>query len=281
MLGSRASPLLARASALALRRAARGTAERPPAHGRALQSCTPVAGRRAAKIATRKGAADKARAKVLAQYGKRILMLAKQGGADPVSNAALGALIAQAKKAKVPAELIDRNLKKASDDKAGDLTEVTYEAYGHGGVGVVCEALTDNLNRTVADFREAVKKTGGKVAESGSVLFNFERKGIVRLSAGADEDEAFMVATDAGAEDLKAADDEEGAIDVVTEPGNWASVADALREAGLPVDEEVSGLKLIPLAEIDVSDEDAEANEKLLDRLLDLDDIDVVTMNQA
>mmetsp|Transcript_11053 Transcript_11053/g.38378 ORF Transcript_11053/g.38378 Transcript_11053/m.38378 type:complete len:192 (+) Transcript_11053:420-995(+) len=181
----------------------------------------------------------------------------------------------------VPKDLIDRNLKKASDKSSGDLYEVTYEAYGFGGVGIVCEALTDNLNRAVGEFRDAVKKSGGKVAEPGSVLFNFERKGVVRVKPGADEDDLFMVATEAGADDLVASKEEPGATDVLTAPGDFDTVVTAVREAGIEVDSENSGLRLVPNAEIECDTEAAEANEALVDRLLDLDDIDAVYVNMA
>ncbi len=133
-------------------------------------------------------------------------------------------------------DLIERNRTKGSDPKGSDLIASTYEAYGFGGAGLVCEALTDNINRAVSEFRDAVKKSGAKVAEQGSVMFNFERKGVVRVSRRdkgkggiSDEDFILNAAMESGAEDVaEALDDEDETsedMNVVTRIEDWASVA--------------------------------------------------------
>ena len=178
-------------------------------------------------------------------------------------------------------ELIDRNIKKAGDKNQADYQEITYEAYGLGGVGIVMDILTDNTNRASATVRAAVNKTGGKMADPGSVLFNFKRCGCVVLTGGS-EDDVFVAATDAGAEDIQPRSDGEPGWDVFTESAQFGAVAAALRAAGLPVAGDESGLRMVPLVKVDVpDDEQFEKNAALLDALLELDDVDAVVSNQA
>jgi len=235
-------------------------------------------GRRAAKIAGRKGKADAARAKVFGKIGKQIIAAAKAGGSSSAeSNQQLADVLKKAKEANVPKDLIDRNLKRASDTSVGNFSELTYEAYGHGGVGVVIESLTDNNNRTNSDVRDVVKKAGGKMAESGSVMFQFTRQGALLVS-NCTEEELFDVALEGGAEDVIALP--KGGFKVVTEPANFGSVRDALLARQFEVDEENSGLTMAPVTLIETSDEDYEANVTMLERLLELDDVDCVFCNQ-
>ncbi len=129
--------------------------------------------------------------------------------------------------------------------------QVTYEAYGLGGVGLVMEILTDNMNRAAMTVRTAVTKAGGKMADPGSVLFNFERRGFVVLTGG-EEDAVFAAATDAGADDVTPRPGGEPGWEIVTQPGAYGAVAAALRDAGLPIAGDQSGLRLVPLVKVDV-----------------------------
>ena len=128
---------------------------------------------------------------------------------------------------------------------------MTYEAYGLGGVGIVIEILTDNLNRAAMSVRSAVSKAGGKMADPGSVLFNFARQGCVVLSGG-DEDAVFTAATEAGAEDVAPRADGEAGWEVTCAVADYGPVAAALKAAGLPLVGDLSGLRLVPLARVDV-----------------------------
>ena len=213
------------------------------------------------------------------------------GGADPVTNAQLARVLSMAKDMSVPKDLVDRNIKRATDSKQADFMELTYEAYGHGGVGIVMEVLTDNVNRAAAEARATVNKAGGKWADSGSVLFNFERRGVVVVAAAADEEEkVFEIAMEAGAEDvasrknLENGDDddeeaeeeeEEGFVVTISVP-DFVPCQRALADAGYAIDPDRTALKLIPLVTMKVDEETAEANEALVERLLELDDIDAV-----
>jgi len=242
---------------------------------RTVHSTTIVAGRKAAKIAATKNKRDAAITKLYGRYGKLIVQTVKSGGsADPVANVALGKLLKQAQNANVPRDLIERNLKKAQEAKTGDYFELTYEVYGAGGVGMVCEVLTDNVNRAASETRSAVTKAGGKMAEPGSVMFNFNRRGVVVLDGG-EEEAVFEAAMEAGAEDIVPRDDGEKGWNVVCELDDFAGVRDALEAAGFK-ESDSTGLKCIPVVEIETSDEDADVNDKIMDALLDLDDVDAV-----
>ena len=112
---------------------------------------------------------------------KELISAVKQGGPDPKSNAKLRAVIQKAKAVNLPADNIERNIKKASQADQSDYTELTYEIYGHGGVGIVVLAMTDNKNRTASDMRIATNKKGGTIASPGSVMFNFNKKGVIQI----------------------------------------------------------------------------------------------------
>ncbi len=192
---------------------------------------------------------------------------------------------------------------------------MTYEAYGLGGVGMVIEILTDNLNRAAMTVRTVVTKAGAKMADPGSVLFNFERRGFVVLTGG-DEDTVFAAATDAGADDVTPRPGGEPGWEIVTQVGAYGAVLAALRDAGLPMAGDLSGLRLVPLVHVDVvrpcarsaharkqacdhaltqcafvfvslraitktDDEHYAANEALVEKLLELDDVDAVVSNQT
>jgi YebC/PmpR family DNA-binding regulatory protein len=239
-------------------------------------------GRAAAVRAQTKGKTDAAKAKLNARYGKQIAMLIKQGGSDLIANRPLAKLMEQAKAAGVPKANMDNMIKKAQSKDAAEYKEVTFEAYANGGVGFVITVLTDNNNRASADVKTVINKQKLKLAESGSVAFNFDRLGQVTVLTDKDEDTMTEAALTAGAEDLQAIETEEkkdqGFL-VYTQPGELMSVADALSEAGYTV----KGAEFIykGQAPIDVNEADEEANFKALDALEELDDVDAVFHNMA
>eukprot|EP00793_Prasinoderma_coloniale_P000468 PRCOL_00005453-RA len=238
-------------------------------------------GRKAAKVAKTKGREDAKRSKLYGKYGKLLVNAVKKGGgSDPVANAMLRDVIKQAQAASVPRDLIERNLKKAESKDQADFVDVTYEAYGAGGCGMVISASTDNTNRANEQVQTAVKKAGGKMAESGSVLFNFKRAGVLVLAdegADAEDDDLVMTVLEAGGEDVlpgaPADDDGEGgsAPRVTCEAEDFASVRDALVDAGVELDLSESGLEYMPLADVEVGDDDAAINDAIIERLLDCD----------
>ena len=199
------------------------------------------------------------------------------GGADPVANTQLARVLADAARLSVPKDLVDRNIKRATDGSQADFMELTYEAYGAGGVGIVIEVLSDNVNRAAADTKAAINKNGGKVAEPGSVLFNFERKGVISVDCAADkEDEVFEIAAENGGDDIVPREDGGEGFEVITEVAGFMQCQSALADAGFAINPDETALKMIPLAPVDVDDEAAEANEALVEKLLELDDVDAV-----
>ncbi|EFN55164.1 hypothetical protein CHLNCDRAFT_52504 [Chlorella variabilis] len=235
-------------------------------------------GRRSAKIATRKGKADAQKSKLYGKIGKQIAQAVRQGGPDALGNLRLRDALAAAKMAQVPVDIIDRNIKRASESKA-DYTEMTYEAYGIGGTGFVIECLTDNINRSASDVKAAITKAGGKVADPGSVLFNFQRQGLVMVDGSEGEDAVFEAAMEAGAADIQQHTDEDGAVvgfKVLTAVEDYGAVSSSLAEQGLKLQPEASGLVYVPLVQQEVDDEQFEGNEALLERLLAVDDVDAV-----
>ncbi|CAL8466478.1 g6014 [Coccomyxa elongata] len=240
-------------------------------------------GRRSAKIAGRKSAQDAKKAKVWGTLAKKIVQAAKAGGSDPSGNAKLADILKACKAAEVPKDIIERNLKKATDKSQADYQEVTYEAYGAGGTGFIAECLTDNVNRSATDVRTAIVKAGGKMADSGSVVFNFQRCGLVFVNSSSEE-EVMDAAAEAGAEDVVAADGNDEIVEgfkVMTSQDEFASVRDKLQEMGLTVDHDHSGLVFAPLTTVEVDDAAFEVNEAILERLLAVDDVDAVHTNCA
>jgi YebC/PmpR family DNA-binding regulatory protein len=165
-------------------------------------------GRAAAVRAATKGKADGKKAKINAVFGKRIIMAVKQGGGSPnvESNTMLRDIIKAAKSNSVPVENINRAIKRASEASVGDFSESTFEAYGFGGASMVINVLSDNANRATADVRSTVGKRNGKIAEQGSVLFMYDRRGKVEVGAVLDEEELMDAAIEAGCEDMELAE---------------------------------------------------------------------------
>lgn len=228
-----------------------------------------------ANIKYRKERADSKKGKVYSRMAKEIISAVRIGGADPKGNARLKLAIQRAKEANVPNDIIERNIKKASHADQADYVEVTYELYGYGGVGIIVEAMTDNKNRLSSEMRIATNKRGGSIATPGSVAFNFDRKGIITLVKGhAIEEELFMAATEAGAEDFTATED---AYVIVTDPAHLYSVREEVQKLGFACDS--AELEMLPKTEVECSAEDLEANQALIQWLEELDDVDAVYHN--
>lgn len=231
-----------------------------------------------ANIKHRKGKADQKKGKIFSRCAKEIISAVKLGGPDPKSNPRLRLAIQKAKEVNVPNEIVDRNIKKASSTDQADFTEMTYELYGHGGVGIIAEVMTDNKNRISSDMRIATNKRGGTVATPGAVSFNFDRKGVIEiLKKEVNEDELFMAATEAGAEDF-ATDDEE-LFTIITDPLNLYTVKEALQKGGYAIEED--SIQMIPKTKVEVDEETAKSNLALIEWLENLDDVDAVYHNMA
>ncbi|MDO8335769.1 MAG: YebC/PmpR family DNA-binding transcriptional regulator [Candidatus Saccharibacteria bacterium] len=222
-------------------------------------------------IKRQKGAADAKRGAVFTKIGNQIAIAARSG-TDPTTNSALAMVIEKAKAANMPNANIQRSIDRVKDKSAAQLEEVTYEGYGPGGVGLIIEAATDNKNRTFPEVRNALTKNGGRIAEPGSVAFQFDRKGVIRV-AGSGED-ALLQVLDAGADD---AIEEEGEIVVYASAKDLARVRDSITTSGLKVIE--AGLEYVPKNTVALDDEKVEKTLKLLGLIDDLDDVVNVSSN--
>lgn len=219
-----------------------------------------------------KEASDAKRGAVFTKLGNQIAIAAK-GGTDPATNSTLALAIERAKAANMPLNNIQRAIDRVADKTAAQLQEVVYEGYGPGGTGIIIEAATDNKNRTFPEVRTAMTKNGGTMAESGSVAFQFTRKGVLRV-VGSGEDTLLEV-LDAGAED---AIEEEGEIIVYTAANELAKVRQSLKDAGLEVKD--AELQYVPNNIIEITDpEVARKIMKVMDALDDLDDVTNVHSN--
>lgn len=246
-------------------------------------------GRRSCKIAGRKTAQDAKKTKLYSKIGKEVVSAVKKGGASPVSNTALAALFEKAKELDVPKEIIERNIKRASEKGQEAYIEKVYEVYGYGGVGIIVEVLTDKINRSVAAVREVVKDCGGKMADPGSISFKFKRARVVNVKVtDADRDQILAVALDAGADDvIEPSVDEDDAEEemneryfkIVSSSENYPTILTKLREEGITFEPD-NGFELLPLTPIEVDDEAMDLNKELMSKLLELDDVDAVYTDQ-
>lgn len=217
-------------------------------------------------IKREKGAKDAKRGAVFTKIGNQIAIAAR-GGIDPSINSALAMAIEKAKQANMPTANIQRAIDRVADKNAAVLEEATYEAMGPGGVGIIIETATDNKNRTFPDVKNALAKNGGRIADSGSVMFQFARKGVIQVSETGED--ALLTVLDAGAED---ANEEDGAITVYTDQKDLARVRAAITEAGLTVTD--AELQYVPNNVITIEDEEtARKVFKVMDALDDLDDV--------
>ena len=218
-------------------------------------------------IKRQKATKDAARGAVFTKLGNAIAVAAR-AGTDPETNFSLRLAIDKAKTANMPAANIQRSIDRVKDKASVQLQEVLYEGYGPGGVAILVEVATDNINRTYPDVRVAFSKHGGNIAEKGAVAFQFDRKGVIRIKGSSDD--ILLQALDAGAEDVQ---EEAGESLVYTDPRELAKVRQALSTAGLKIEE--AELTYVPKNTVAVTDK---ATAAKIIRLMDsLDDIDEVT----
>lgn len=217
-------------------------------------------------IKREKGAKDAARGAVFTKLGNMIAVAAR-GGADPEMNFALRLAIDKAKAANMPMANIQRAIDRVTDKNAAQLQEIMYEGYGPGGVAILVECATDNINRTYPEVRLAFSKHGGNIAEKGAVAFQFDRKGMIRVKGSGDD--LMMQVLEAGAEDMQ----EEGEESIVyTAPTDLAKVRDALRDAGVEVLE--AELTYVPNNTVEVTDANTAGKiMRLMDALEACDDV--------
>ncbi|CAM8655143.1 COG0217 Uncharacterized conserved protein [Comamonadaceae bacterium] len=231
-----------------------------------------------ANIQHRKGRQDEKRGKIWTRIVREITVAARQGGGDPAMNPRLRLAIEKAKAANMPADRVKYNVDKATGSLDGiSYEEIRYEGYGIGGAAIIVDTMTDNKVRTVAEVRHAFSKHGGNMGTEGSVAFQFKHVGQMIFAPGTSEDKVMEVALEAGAEDVIADDD--GAIEVLTAPADFEAVKAALEAAGLTA--EIATVTMRAENTIELSGEDAERMQKLLDVLEDLDDTQDIFHNAA
>jgi YebC/PmpR family DNA-binding regulatory protein len=228
-----------------------------------------------AQIKRSKGVLDVKRGAAFSKLGREIMVAARQGGGNPEGNFRLRLIVQKARDINMPLENIERAIKKGIGGGEGVImTEFTLEGYGTGGVAVIMEAMSDNRNRTVQEVRSIFAHHGGSLAESGSVAWQFEPKGIITVEAvTANADDLALTAIDAGAEDVKTG---KGYLEVYTEPQNLEAVRKALEAKARIVSAEMSQ---VPKNPVSVGEKEAIQTLKLVDHLEDLDDVQHVFSN--
>ena len=230
-----------------------------------------------ANIKHKKGKADALRGKITTKISREITIAVRMGGADPTGNMKLKLALSKAKANNIPKDNIQRAIQKGAGVLEGQsFEEITYEGYGPAGVAMMVSCLTDNRNRTAADVRHVFSKYGGNLGATGCVGYMFQQKGVFAVSkeTGVEEDDLMMIALEAGAEDIK---NEEEGFEIVTTPDTFDAVEKALADAGIEV--EMAEITMIPDTMAELSAEDAERVQKMLDVLEDLDDVQDVYHN--
>lgn len=218
------------------------------------------------KIKRDKGVNDAKRGAIFTRIGNQIAIAARSG-TDPTMNPALALAMEKAKQANMPNANVQRAIDRVSDKNAAALEEITYEGMGPGGVGIIIETATDNRNRTFPEVRNALIKNGGRIADAGSVMFQFTRKGVITI--GATGEDVLLAVLDAGADDVV---EEDGESIVYTDQKELAKVRTALADAGFDIKD--AELQYVPNAMTEVSDsETATKLLKVLDALDELDDV--------
>jgi YebC/PmpR family DNA-binding regulatory protein len=227
-------------------------------------------------IKHKKGKADAKRGKVFTKVNKEISIAVKMGGPDPSANPRLRTAIAWGRSENMPKDNVDRAIKKASGD-AGDVIyeELIYEGYGPSGVAVICEVMTDNRNRAVAEIRHTFKKFGGNLGENGCVAHMFDTKGQIMIEAGkVEEDKLMDMALEAGADDIES---DENGFEVLTDSTSFEDVRVAIEESGIEV---ISAeISKIPSLTVELDGDSANKVLKMIDALEDSDDIQKVWTN--
>ena len=218
-----------------------------------------------------KAVTDAKRGAIFTKIGNQIAIAAR-AGTDPSTNPSLAMVLEKARLANMPKTNIERAIARVADKSAATLLEDTYEAYGPGGIGIIIETATDNKNRTFPDIKSILGKNGGRLADPGSVMFQFARKGVIFTPAKSDE--LTLAALDAGAEDVL--EDPDGTT-IYTSPGDLAKVRTALLDQSYEIKN--AELEYIPTNTIPTDPNTSEKVEKLLDALDDLDDVTAVHTN--
>jgi YebC/PmpR family DNA-binding regulatory protein len=223
-----------------------------------------------ANIQHRKGRQDEKRGAAFSKIAKEITVAAKMGGGDPGFNPRLRLAVDKGKAVNMPKDKIENAIKKGTGELEGvSYEELRYEGYGIGGAAVMVDCLTDNKVRTVAEVRHAFSKNGGNLGTDGSVAFMFKHCGQLIFAPGVSEDRVMDAAIEAGAEDVSTNDD--GSIEVITAPGDFIAVKEALEAAGLNA--EFAEVTMKPGSETELAGDDAARMQKLLDALEGLDDV--------
>ena len=229
-----------------------------------------------ANIQHRKGRQDEKRGKAWTRVIREIMVAARLGGGDVSANPRLRLAIEKAKAVNLPVETVKRNIDKATGNLEGaHYEEIRYEGYGIGGAAIIVDCMTDNRVRTVAEVRHAFSKYGGNMGTEGSVAFQFKHCGQLVFAPGTDENKVMEVALEAGAEDVVTGDD--GSIEVLSAWTELEAVKAALEAAGLKP--EIAEVTMRAENNIELSGEDAERMQKLLDVIEDLDDVQDVFHN--
>ncbi|MHB8574531.1 MAG: YebC/PmpR family DNA-binding transcriptional regulator [Dehalococcoidia bacterium] len=228
------------------------------------------------QIKRQKGVTDAKRGAMFTKFGREIVVAAKQGGGDPAANFRLRLAVQRAREANMPADTIDRAIKRAvGSGEIEVLDEITYEGYGPGGIAIMVDAMTDNRNRTAASVRSILDRGGGNLGESGSVAWQFKSQGVITVSPGKHDPEAIeLAAIDAGAEDVQS-DDEE--VTVYTERTELEAVRRALMDAGFEVTN--AELSLVPENTVELDESKSIQALKLLDKLESDEDVQKVYTN--
>jgi len=227
-------------------------------------------------IKRKKGAEDAKRGKIFTKIGRELAVAAREGGPDPEVNFKLRLVIEKAKQANMPKDNIARSIRRGAGlEKGEELEQVVYEGYGPGGTAMIVRALTDNRNRAVADIRRAFSRHGGNLGENGCVAWMFEYKGYVTIPLnGHDPDELFMLAVDAGAEDVVVGED---TVEIFAEVSDFQAVQEAL--SGAEIEMETAELSMIPQTKMDLPPTQGIKVMGLVDSLDELDDVEKVYTN--
>jgi YebC/PmpR family DNA-binding regulatory protein len=228
-----------------------------------------------ANIQHRKGRVDAARGKLWSRLSKAIIIAAKGGGGDPTGNMRLRKAIDDAKAVSMPKDNIERAIKRGTGElDGGNVEEILYEAYGPGGVAVMCEVMTDNRNRTGPELKTIFNKLGGEIGKTGCVSYLFDRKGLFVFAEGSSEDAITEVAMENGGEDIEATD---GKIQVTCQPEHFENLAEAFTAAGMTP--ELSQITRLPQTTVDLDVETGSKVLRLLEQLDEHDDVQNVTSN--
>jgi YebC/PmpR family DNA-binding regulatory protein len=229
------------------------------------------------QIKRQKGVNDARRGQLFTKLGREISVAAREGGPDPDGNFRLRLAVQHARESNMPIENIDRAIKRGAGGAEGgaNYEEITYEGYGPGGTALMVRALTDNRNRTASDVRSVFTRGGGSLGEAGCVAWIFDAKGQITVPLDShDPDEAQLVAIDVGADDVV---QDEDTLFVYTEPSNLERVRRALEEKGMVVAD--AEQTLVPKTQVELDDHTAEQVIRLVDRLEELDDVQIVYSN--